>query len=216
MKVKSEIFSGITGVAVITLAGFLFVGCGKEEIKTYSVPKEKVSSKSAAKDEFPDSISKPVSTNAKKIPAAVGEEINSIEPTWEIPTNWKPLPASEMVLKSFLVDGKANISISAFPGDVGGALMNVNRWRGQLQLEAVEESDLPKLTSSIGVLGGKAMLADMKGISAKTGQPARLIAASVRRGEKTWFYKLMGDEKTVAQEKEAFLKFVQTVRYPND
>jgi hypothetical protein len=43
-----------------------------------------------------------------------------------------------------------------------------------------------------------------------------LIAASVSRKEQTWFYKLMGDEATVAREKETFEKFVQTVRYPND
>jgi len=34
-------------------------------------------------------------------------------------------------------------------------------------------------------------------------------------GDQTWFYKLMGDEKIVAREKDAFTKFVQTARYAN-
>ena len=38
--------------------------------------------------------------------------------------------------------------------------------------------------------------------------------ASVPRDGQTWFYKMMGDDATVAREKDAFVKFVQTARYP--
>jgi len=40
-----------------------------------------------------------------------------------------------------------------------------------------------------------------------------MIAAMVPHAERTWFYKLTGSEAAVAREKDAFLKFVQTVRY---
>ncbi|MGI8966023.1 MAG: hypothetical protein ACR2H1_08055 [Limisphaerales bacterium] len=211
---KNNFFFSRSGFLIAS--GIFLIGCGKDEIKTYSIPKEKTPSTSFSKNETSDSVSKPVSTNAKKIPSAVQDETISIEPTWEIPANWKVRPPADMILKSFSIEDKAIVSISVLAGEGGGALMNLNRWRGQLKLEPSEESDLPKLTSTIDVLGGKAMLVDMNGMSSKTGQPARLIAATVRRGNKSWFYKLMGDEKTVAQEKDAFLKFVQSVRYPND
>lgn len=124
-----------------------------------------------------------------------------------------------MVLNSFSISGEkgdqATISISAFPGTVGGALANVNRWRRQLGLEPVEESGLPAMTTSIDVMGGKAMLVDMTGRDAKTGREARMLAAAVPREGKTWFYKLLGDGPVVEAQKEAFVKFVQTVRYPN-
>jgi len=124
-----------------------------------------------------------------------------------------------MVLHSYVIvdgqGGKANVTITTFPGNVGGTLANVNRWRGQLGLEPVEQSDLPKMASSLDVLGGKAMLVDMTGSDKKTNQKARLITAIVAREGSTWFYKLMGDEQVVAREKETFIKFVQTVRYPN-
>src|SRR4029077_1928402 len=128
-------------------------------------------------------------------------------------------PAQQMVLHSFsIVDGqggKASVTITTFPGSVGGTLANVNRWRNQLNLEPVEQSDLPKVTSSLDVLGGKAMLVDMIGTDRKTNQKARLMAAMVAKEGSTWFYKLLGDEQVVAREKEAFIKFVQTIRYPN-
>ncbi len=157
----------------------------------------------------PPATAKPVSTNVKKVPEPSGG------PTWDVPATWQEKAPSPMVLKSFSAgdaDHEAKISITRFPGDVGGPLANVNRWRKQLSLPPIEESELPKLVTSIDVLGGKATLVDMKSTDGKT----RLIAASVPRKEQTWFYKLMGDEATVAREKEPFAKFVQTVRYPND
>jgi hypothetical protein len=35
-------------------------------------------------------------------------------------------------------DGKAEVTVSAFPGDTGGLLANLNRWRGQIGLEPVQ------------------------------------------------------------------------------
>ena len=166
-------------------------------------------------EDKPAVAEKPISTNIKKVP----DEPVSGEPKFDVPPDWQEKPPSAMVLKSFSVgdaEHEAKISITVFPGDVGGTLANVNRWRNQLSLESVGESELSKLTTSIDVLGGKATLVDMNGTDGKTGKPARMIAATVPRKEKTWFYKLMGDEATVLQEKEAFTKFVQTVRYPND
>ena len=154
----------------------------------------------------------PVSTNVKEVP----ESVSPGEPKWEVPAGWNETAPSAMVLKSFSVgnaEHDAKISITRFPGDVGGPLANVNRWRGQLSLEPVEANELSKLTTSIDVLGGKATLVDMKGTDGKTGKPARMIAASVPRQGQTWFYKMMGDDATVAREKDAFVKFIQTVRY---
>lgn len=126
-----------------------------------------------------------------------------------------------MILASYqatdATGGKANITISSFPGEAGGALANVNRWRTlQLGLAPITAAELPTATSSLDVLGGKVMLVDMSGTDQRSGRKARLVAASVPRAGSTWFYKLMGDEAVVAAEKEAFLKFVQTVRYAND
>ena len=40
-----------------------------------------------------------------------------------------------MVLASYNIsakEGSPTVTVSMFPGDVGGVLANVNRWRGQL------------------------------------------------------------------------------------
>jgi hypothetical protein len=110
-------------------------------------------------------------------------------------------------------EGKAEVTVSSFAGMAGGLAANVNRWRGQLGLSPLSTADAEKEASSLDVLGGKAMLVDMTG--EKGGQKTRLTAVIVPREGQTWFYKLMGHASVAEREKAAFIKFVQSVRYPN-
>jgi hypothetical protein len=86
---------------------------------------------------------------------------------------------------------------------------NVNRWRGQLGLPPISEI----FTTPLDVAGGKAQLVEMSGTNAQTGQPSQLIAVIVSQPDQTWFYKLMGDAKVVAGQKDAFVQFVQSAKY---
>ena len=153
------------------------------------------------------------SSTAEPPPAAAGL------PQWDVPGGWQEQPPTQMVLAKFLVAGdagkKAEITVSSFPGDTGGLLANVNRWRGQIGLEGVGEAELAKLVTSLDASGGKATLVDMTGTSKATGKQVRLLGVIVPRGGSTWFYKMLGDESVAEREKAAFIKFVQTVRYPN-
>jgi hypothetical protein len=161
------------------------------------------------------------STNAKRIPT----ESNAAEgnapgkPAWQVPAGWQEQPPSQMILAKFLVGTggaeKAEVTVSAFPGDMGGLLANVNRWRGQVGLDKVTQADLSKDVTPVDLAAGKAMLVDVTGVNPKTGQKARLIGAIVPREGRTWFFKLMGDEKLAEKEKPVFVKFIQTVQFPD-
>lgn len=146
-------------------------------------------------------------------------EVSQPKPEWIAPPGWQEAPGSQMLLAKFIVadasKGNAEVTVSAFPGGAGGMLANINRWRNQLKLEPVEESQLGQLLTSLDLPSGKAMLVDMTGTDTKTGQPARIIAAIQERQGLTWFYKLMGDDQVAAREKSAFLDFLKTVKYPN-
>ena len=97
----------------------------------------------------------------------------------------------------------------------GGLLANANRWRKQLGLGAVGEKDLPQFEQSLDVPGGRATLVDFAGVNAETGAPTRLVGAIVAQNGQTWFYKLMGDGQIVAQQRDAFTKFIQSANYAN-
>jgi hypothetical protein len=149
---------------------------------------------------------RPASTNAKTVPAA------SDGSKFQIPANWQPKAPSAMVTAAYSVsgpEGQGDISVSKFPGDVGGLAANVNRWRGQLGLSELPDAEAQKSVEMVEIDGKKnAYMVDLKGTNARTRKQARMVALGVPRGGETWFYKLIGDEVLVAKEKEAFLKFV--------
>jgi hypothetical protein len=139
-------------------------------------------------------------------------------PKWNVPAQWVETAPRAMIYKSFAVSGdagaKAEITISFLQGGGGGLLANVNRWRGQIGLSPIEAGQLDDVTETLTTLDGKATLVDFVGTNAKTGQPARMVVALVPHGEKTWFYKLMGEGKAVGGQKDSFVEFVKTVHYP--
>jgi hypothetical protein len=93
--------------------------------------------------------------------------------------------------------------------DGGGLIANVNRWQGQLGLQPSPDV----LSSGIDVSNGKGQLVELSGTNVQNGQPAQLVGVMVSQSDRTWFYKLMGDPKTVAAQKDAFIKFVQSAKY---
>ena len=140
------------------------------------------------------------------------------KPNWQVPSGWKEIPGGPFLVAKYLVAGtanaQANVNVSMSSNDGGGLLANVNRWRtSQLGLGPVTEADLPKDIQAIDLPAGKASLVDLTGQDAKTGQKAQLLAVILPRPGETWFYKLMGNPEVVQQEKDAFLKFVQSAKY---
>jgi hypothetical protein len=150
--------------------------------------------------------------------AAAPAESSGDEPKWTPPANWTEKKPGHMIFKSYSAangQGKtASVNISFFPGDVGGAFANVNRWRAQIGLPPVTQDKLESVTQPLDTAGGRATLVDFTGTDPRTGQAARLVAVMVPHGDNTWFYKLSGDGPVVEEEKESFVNFVQTVRYP--
>jgi hypothetical protein len=139
------------------------------------------------------------------------------KPNWDVPSGWKEVPGGQFLVAKFLVTGAADaqaaVNVSMSPGDGGGLLANVNRWRTQLGLGPVAEADLANQTQALDLADGKASVTDIAGQDPKNGQKARLLAVVIPRSGQTWFYKLMGSAQVVQQEKDAFMKFVQSVKY---
>lgn len=181
---------------------------------------ELVSGQKATFVEFLKSVSFEKSPAAAAAPVmattSAPVETNPALPQWQPPPDWQSQPPGQMVLASFTAGdeagGKVAVNISMFPGDVGGLLANVNRWRAQVGLGGIGEAEL---AGSLTPLENDARLVDVTGTDLSDGEPKRLVGAIVPRPGQTWFYKLTGREKAVGRQKEAFIKFVQTVRYPD-
>jgi hypothetical protein len=160
-----------------------------------------------------------VENTPAQIAAAPETQNQNTNSMWTIPPDWKQIDPGAMLFAKFSIasgDAKADVNVSELAGDGGGLLANVNRWRHlQLGLEEVDQTGLEKLVSTFDANGNQASLVDFTGTDSKTGKPARLVGAVVPQNGQTWFYKLMGDGQIVAQQKDAFIKFIQSANYSN-
>ena len=147
------------------------------------------------------------------VPATAAENEHAAKPQWEIPANWTQEPATQMLLAKFSINGggtRADITVSSFPGDVGGLLANVNRWRGQVNLPPIEEPQLANVVKKISVQSEAGALVELEN---PDGKSASLLGVAVPHNGQTWFFKMFGDAKLVAREKDSFVSFVQNVKF---
>jgi hypothetical protein len=155
--------------------------------------------------------------NISPAAAAAAPSSGEGKPEWQVPAGWKEIDGGQFLVAKFMLNGSDNsqaaVNVSMSAGDGGGVLGNVNRWRGQLGLNPLSQAEVDKLVSSVDIEGGKAMLVDMSGTDMKSGAKTRLVGAIVPKGQQTWFYKLMGPAQLVEQQKDAFARFVQSVKY---
>ncbi len=131
---------------------------------------------------------------------------------WQVPSGWVQAPAaSSMRYATFSVtaaDGtKGEVAITHFPGNVGGDLENVNRWRQQVSLPPVDQTGMAAIVSKISVGTNSFSLIDL------TGAQSRLAAAWTRHGADTWFFKLTGPDALVGAEKATFTAFLESIRF---
>ena len=126
--------------------------------------------------------------------------------SWDLATPFGPEKARFSISEGLI--GSANVSMTVLQGDGGGLLGNVNRWRGQLGLEPVEEKDLKDMLKSVEALGDEAQLVDLTGTSKRSQLEERLIGVIAPQGELTWFYKLMGTPDLVEKSREGFLGYL--------
>lgn len=134
---------------------------------------------------------------------------------YDKPEGWKEKPdPKRMRLAVFdVADGAAEAGIMVLSGEGGGLLANINRWRGQVQLEAIEEEQLRKEVRQLEVAGTAAHYVDLSGPASAERPPQRLLGVVLPHGQQTWFFTLKGPPEVVAQQKAAFEALVKSVRF---
>ncbi len=158
------------------------------------------------------------STNAPPPPPI--EAPPSVPVQYALPANWKEKPLSPMRLASFdatAPNGKqADISIVSLPGIAGGDLANVNRWRGQLNLEPIDEKALQQSAEHIKANGHDFLMVDLAsaGPLGDKNEKQRIIAAILDEKDRSWFIKMTGEDEAVASQKSAFTDFLRSLKIP--
>lgn len=89
------------------------------------------------------------------------------EPRWTLPSGWKEERGAGGERLATLRFGRGDplleLTVVRLEGTAGGALANVNRWRGQLGLEPVSAGELARVTFAQEVGGAPATVVDFEG-----------------------------------------------------
>jgi hypothetical protein len=189
-----RIFLGLSFVALLALSA-----CDQAAVKSYTIPKEQ-----------PVVTSEPAEPNPMRpLPGMAEQAAAAGELQYTVPAGWRELPASG-IRKATLQIEDAELSVLVFPGDVGGELANINRWREQIGLAAVEESALATITRELTISQHPARYIDLIG-------PKKSIKGAILpfRG-RTWFFKLIGPSDSVQANEAGLIKFLDSIQLPDN
>ena len=141
--------------------------------------------------------------------------------TFTKPKDWEELPAEavagiprEAVFRVGQGERTAQTTVLRLNGVGGGALANVNRWRGELGLAPAKEDQLRQDLRSLDTASGRAEYVELTGRD-RTEERATL-GAWIAHGGQTWFITMKGPADLVRSHKPAFEAFVKSFRFEGE
>ncbi len=141
------------------------------------------------------------------------------DPSWEVPAHWTELAPTPIRKGNFVAedeDGRqAEITVTAFPGDVGGLVANVNRWRQQLGLPPQSADEIQSSVERIAVEDLEVTLVGMEAndVGSAPNETLAFFAAIIPKGDNTWFVRMTGDRELVRAERGSLRAFVNSFRF---
>jgi hypothetical protein len=189
----------------------LVTGCRREEVEAYRVAKDAPPAAPAAADSMGASHRR-----AAPPPGMAGDVPAPPRPSgaealkWTLPGGWGQSFPGGMRFATFKVPGAGRIdgSVVTLPGDAGGELPNVNRWRGQIGLGPTDAAGLAAARTTVRSRAGTTSVYDFTSDGASK---SRLIAAILMIDGSAWFIKLTGDAGPVGAARPAFLELLESL-----
>lgn len=134
--------------------------------------------------------------------------------SYTVPEAWEVMPPSRMVLLTFQASAAertdtVNISSSAFPGEVGGKVANINRWRRQIGLGPVEEAEAIAMIQPLTISGKEAWQVTFNNDTAG----AQMVVSAVFHDGKTWFFKMVGMAEPVGAQLENYNSYLGSIQF---
>lgn len=186
------------------------LGCRSEQVSHFRVPKEAPFAQSAPR---PASPPQPMGdrTGMGGQPDMPAPPTPKASLKWSLPKGWSELPGGGMRFATFKppVPGKLEATVVVLPGPAGGELANVNRWRGQIGLPALDEAALAKARTTLKTKAGAMNVYDFT----SEGQArSRMVAGYITTPDgNTWFLKLTGDADPVGKAKPDFTRILESI-----
>lgn len=195
LTLKRILIAGLLAIVLLNLTA-----CDKQVAESYTIPKEKAIVAMAPPSN---------NSNMQVLPGmeTFAESASGI--TYETPEAWTEFPPSSIRKANFKIDntsGTAEVSITVFPGDVGGTLANINRWRQQIQLAPIDEASLQEAVAPIIISNHQGYFTKLEG------NTQSILGGILPFHGSTWFVKMQGDILAVDEQIDNFKRFLSSLR----
>jgi hypothetical protein len=193
----------------------VLAGCEKPAIQEQMVPKDPPAptAPTVPTEQPRPTPSTPAPATPPLAPPVADATPSSAWP-WIAPDGWTLVPGERpMRLATYQVQGPSGpveVAISRFPGDVGGMLANVNRWRGQVGLPPATEADLAGMIEPFDNPGFNGSLLHIQGAE------QHIVVASIFESgaNQTWTVRVSGTPEIAAAVKVDLFAFARTFGAP--
>jgi hypothetical protein len=109
----------------------------------------------------------------------------------------------------------ADVSVIPLPV-VGRDLDLVNMWRSRMELPATSDPDAVNQAQPVTIGDEQGRLFEFASEPANGKPRQRLIVAMLTRGTMSWFFKITGEDESVATQKANFLHFLKSVSFGDE
>ena len=202
-------YTSLRWITAAIIVIFSLTGCDRAKPSSYKIPKEDRSVAMPGQAAAPKKQSPAAGEGMQVLPGMQEAANQAGEVAYTVPEEWEELAPSGIRKANLKVtdnNGSAELTVLTFPGDVGGRLANINRWRGQIGLDAVTEAELSKFTESYSISkhGGTYVRLE--------GSEQSILGALLPFHGNTWFFKLQGNTETVLANEASMKAFLDSVK----
>lgn len=164
----------------------------------------------ASSPEKAASPTKPATSASPPKPA--NQSANSAGLKYTIPEGWQEIPATGMRKAAFHIsdtEESPTVTVIDLTKSAGDLLPNINRWRREVELEAITEDEIATTTSQITIQNEEATYVVLEG--SKQDVPTTMLGIIWIHGSKSWFVKLVGPQEQIEMQKPAFEAFCKSL-----
>jgi hypothetical protein len=185
---------------ILLSAALVLAACQREQVTHYRIAK---TAPSAATRQTPQAPPQQPEAPASLEPARPDSGL-----AWTLPKGWTQSKGGGMRYATIKPanGGNLEISVVVLPGEAGGEVANVNRWRGQLGAAPLDEKSASAARTLVQTKAGPFALYDFQGPGAKA---TRMIAALAVVDGNTWFLKMLGDPRAVGAARPDFIHLLE-------
>ena len=196
VQYTSYILAGVLSLALCA--------CKDNSVQSYTIPK---STDTGSKGTLALAESSGTKSKMQALPGMGAFTQSSPDIAYNKPDSWTEIAPTSIRKANFIVDnesGEAEVSVTVFPGDVGGLLANINRWRNQIGLDPLEAVSLGESLENTVIAQHPAYFTKHEG------NTQSILAGILPFHGSTWFIKMQGSILCIDGEEANFRAFLSS------